>query len=162
MKKDGKTLFEYLSILLKNWKWKLLGRVRLFATPWTIYSPWNSPGQNSGLGSLSLLQGIFPTQGLNPGLPHCGRILYQLSHFTKRYIIYSIYSYNQLIHMNNSSTLRILGKYIHNFLQNYLKINTSVIQVLLAWNLIDLIIANTGIFVQVWRRTLMEILFKCD
>ena len=32
------------------------------------------------MGSLSLLQGIFPTQGLNPGLPHCGRILYQLSH----------------------------------------------------------------------------------
>ena len=31
-----------------------------------LYSPWNSPGQNTGLGSLSLLQGIFPTQGLNP------------------------------------------------------------------------------------------------
>ena len=44
------------------------------------YSPWSSPGQNTGLGSLSLLQGIFPTQGLNPGLPHCRRILYQLSH----------------------------------------------------------------------------------
>ena len=41
---------------------------------------WNSPGQNVGVGSLSLLQGIFPTQGLNPGLPHYGRILYQLSH----------------------------------------------------------------------------------
>ena len=35
---------------------------------------------NTGVGSLSLLQGIFPTQGLNPGHPHCGRILYQLSH----------------------------------------------------------------------------------
>ena len=32
------------------------------------------------MGSLSLLQGIFPTQGWNPGLPHCGRILFQLSH----------------------------------------------------------------------------------
>ena len=42
--------------------------------------PWNSPGQNSGVGSLSLLQGIFPTQGLNPGLLHCRQILYQLSH----------------------------------------------------------------------------------
>ena len=41
---------------------------------------WNSPGQNAGVGSLSLLQGIFPTQGLNPGLPHCRRILYQLNH----------------------------------------------------------------------------------
>ena len=39
-----------------------------------------SPGQNTGGGSLSLLQGIFPTQGSNPGLPHCGQILYQLSH----------------------------------------------------------------------------------
>ena len=44
------------------------------------YSPWNSPGQNTKVGSLSLLQGIFSTQGLNPGLPHCGHILYQLSH----------------------------------------------------------------------------------
>ena len=44
------------------------------------YSPWNSPGQNTGVGSLSFLQGIFPTQGLNPGLPHCRRILYQLGH----------------------------------------------------------------------------------
>ena len=42
--------------------------------------PWNSPDQNTGVGSLSLLQGIFPTQGLNPDLPHCRRILYQLSH----------------------------------------------------------------------------------
>ena len=42
-------------------------------------SLWNSPGQNTGVGSLSLLQGIFPTQGSNPGLPHCRQILYQLS-----------------------------------------------------------------------------------
>ena len=45
-----------------------------------IYSPWNSPGQNTGVGSLSLLQGIFPTQGSNLGLPRCRQILYQLSH----------------------------------------------------------------------------------
>ena len=37
---------------------------------------WNSPGQNTGVGSLSLLQGIFPTQGSNTGLLHCRRILY--------------------------------------------------------------------------------------
>ena len=48
--------------------------------PYGLYSPWNSPGQNTGMGSLSLLQGIFPTQGSNPGLPHFGQILYQLSH----------------------------------------------------------------------------------
>ena len=43
-------------------------------------SPWNSLGQNTGVSSLSLLQGIFPTQGSNPGLLHCGQILFQLSH----------------------------------------------------------------------------------
>ena len=72
----------YLSLILVfpfvKWKWKSLSRVELFATPWTIQ--WNSPGQNTGVGSRSLLQGIFPTQGSNPGLPHCRQILYQLSH----------------------------------------------------------------------------------
>ena len=55
---------------------------QLCSTLWPhgLYSPWNSPGQNSGVGSLSLLQGIFPTQGSNPGLPYCKWILYQLSH----------------------------------------------------------------------------------
>ena len=48
--------------------------------PHGLYSPWNSPGQNTKVGSLSLLQGIFPTQGSNPGLLHCRQILYQLSH----------------------------------------------------------------------------------
>ena len=48
--------------------------------PHGLYSTWNSPSQNTGVGSLSLLQGIFPTQGLNPGLPHYGPILYQLNH----------------------------------------------------------------------------------
>ena len=41
---------------------------------------WNSPGKNTGVGSYSLLQGIFPTQGLNPSLLHCKQILYHLSH----------------------------------------------------------------------------------
>ena len=61
-------------------QWNLFCHVQLFTTPWTIYSPWNSPGQSTGVGSLSLLQGIFPTQGSNPGLPHCRQILCQLSH----------------------------------------------------------------------------------
>ena len=45
-----------------------------------LHSPCNSPGQNSGVGSCSLLQGIFQTQGSNPGPQHCRQILYQLSH----------------------------------------------------------------------------------
>ena len=48
--------------------------------PHGLYSPWNSLHQDTGVGSLSLLQGIFPTQGSNPGIPHCRQILYQLSH----------------------------------------------------------------------------------
>ena len=45
-----------------------------------LYSPWNFPGQNTGVGSRSLLQGIFLTQGSNPGLPRCKQILYQMTH----------------------------------------------------------------------------------
>ena len=46
--------------------------------PHGLSSPCNSSGQNTGVGSLTLLQGIFPTQGLNPGLLQCRQILYQL------------------------------------------------------------------------------------
>ena len=50
--------------------------------PHELYGSWNSPGQNTGVGSLldSFLCGIFPTQGLNPGLLLCRHILYQLSY----------------------------------------------------------------------------------
>ena len=48
--------------------------------PHGLYSPWNSPGWNTEVGSLSLLQGIFPTQRLKPALPQCRQILYQVSH----------------------------------------------------------------------------------
>ena len=47
--------------------------------PYGLYRPWNSPGQNTGVVSCSLLQGIFTSQGSNPGYPHCRRILYPLS-----------------------------------------------------------------------------------
>ena len=62
--------------------WKLISNHLLnpgFDSLW-LYSPWNSPGQNTAVGGLSLLQGIFPTQESNPGLPHCRWILYKLSH----------------------------------------------------------------------------------
>ena len=59
-------------------------------TPWTVATrplcPWDSPGKNTGVGCRFLLQGIFPTQGLNPGpldykqSPHYRCILYWLSH----------------------------------------------------------------------------------
>ena len=48
--------------------------------PINACSPWNFPSQNIGVGRLSLLQGIFPNQRLNPALPHCRQILWQLNH----------------------------------------------------------------------------------
>ena len=68
---------EWLPSLCRNknrrcWKWSP-SVVSISLQPHGLYSPRNSPGQNTGVGSLSLLQGIFPTQGSNPGLPHCRR-----------------------------------------------------------------------------------------
>jgi len=45
-----------------------------------LLCPWISPGKNTGMDSLSLLQEIFPTQGSNLGLPHYEQILYHLSY----------------------------------------------------------------------------------
>ena len=63
---------------------ELLSHVQLFATLWTVAArllcPWNSPGKNTEVGCHSLLQDIFPTQGLNLGLVHCRLIHYHLSH----------------------------------------------------------------------------------
>ena len=73
--------------------------------PQGLYSPWNSLGQNTGVGSLSLLQGIFPTQGLNPGLPHCRQILYQLSHKG---------SLRQSEHLSNFSTILFFEDVVYN------------------------------------------------
>ena len=69
--------------LTKSWTWTQLTK-RPSEVKWSeshsvmsnpllpcgLCSPWNSPGQNTGVDSCSLLQGIFPTRGLNPGLPH--------------------------------------------------------------------------------------------
>ena len=65
--------------LLARWKVKLGESCPVISDslwPHGLYSPWNSPGQNTGVGSLSLLQGIFPTWGSNPDFPYCRRILY--------------------------------------------------------------------------------------
>ena len=59
--------------------WESCSVVSRSLRPRGLYSPWDSPGQNTGVSSLSRLQGIFSTQGSNPGLPHCRQILYQLS-----------------------------------------------------------------------------------
>ena len=93
-KQNLKTTFIFLEswgIELLNTVWSLFILLQHFPTLfWSSvisyslwhhgpYSPWNSLCQNT-VGSLSLLQGIFPTQGSNSGLLHCRQILYQLSH----------------------------------------------------------------------------------
>ena len=54
---------------------KSLSHVRLFETPTRLLCPWDFPGKSTGVGCHSLLQGIFPTQGLNPRLLHCRQML---------------------------------------------------------------------------------------
>ena len=91
----SKVFIEFVTILIQFhdlvfWPWGMwvLGSLKsesrsvVSASLWPHgqYSPWNSPGQNTGMSSLSLLQGIFPIQGSNSGLPHCRQILYQLNH----------------------------------------------------------------------------------
>ena len=71
-------LLTFIAFTFRRVKWKSPSCLRLFATH-GLYSPWNSPGQNTGV-RISLLQGIFPSQGLNWDLLHCRRILYQLNY----------------------------------------------------------------------------------
>ena len=64
-------------------KLKLLSCVQLFATPWIVactklLHPWDFQGKSTGVGCHCLLQGIFPTQGSNPGLSHCRQTLYRI------------------------------------------------------------------------------------
>ena len=83
--------------IMKSWHYRIIQEMIFFAfkiesesenhwvvsnslQPHGLYSPWDSPGQNTVVGSLSLLWGISPTQGSNPGLLCCRQILYQLSH----------------------------------------------------------------------------------
>ena len=67
-----------------SWELKLLSRVWLFAVPWTVayrlLHPWNFPGKSIEVAFHFLLQGIFPTQGSNLGLPRCRQMLFPLSH----------------------------------------------------------------------------------
>ena len=68
-----------------------------------LYTLWTSPGQNAVVGSHSLLQGIFLTQGQNPSLPHCRQIHYQLS--PKRLI-----KHDALIRWETMNTLLLFSR----------------------------------------------------
>ena len=78
---------KYTTVLFE-WKWKVNVNHTVISTslwshglqPARLLCPWNSPGKSPGVGSHSLLQGIFPSQESNLGLLHCRQILYCLSH----------------------------------------------------------------------------------
>ena len=69
-------------------------KMRLSKQPARLLCPWNLPGKNIGVGSHSLLQGIFLTRGLNLGLSHCRQSLYHLSH--QGSLIYFTHSINNV------------------------------------------------------------------
>ena len=73
-------------VIFNRWQRDVLSHsvVSYFLWPRGLYPirllcPWNSPGKNTGVGCHALLQGIFPTQGSNPGLSHCKQILFFFS-----------------------------------------------------------------------------------
>ena len=86
--------------------------------PHGLYSPWNSPEQNIGVGSLYLLQGIFPTRGSNSGLLHCRQILYQLSHKgsprTLEWVAYPLSSGSSQLR-NRTSVSCVAGRFFTNW-----------------------------------------------
>ena len=70
-----------------------------------LYTPWHSPGRNTGVGSLSLLQGIFPAQGLNPGLLHCRRLAHEEGIFRNLTLIASMFIHLEKKMATHSSIL---------------------------------------------------------
>ena len=80
LRRQFSSSFAYSFIFLSFFNCKVRGNITQGCLTVRLYSLWDCPGQNTAVGSLSLLQGIFPTQGSNPGLPHCRWILCQLSH----------------------------------------------------------------------------------
>ena len=96
----------------------VLSHVQLFATPWTVAC--QAP---LSMGSLqaritcchALLQGIFPTQGSNPGLPHCRQILYHLSHQgSTRILEWVVYPFSRgsSWHRNQTEVSCIAGRFV--------------------------------------------------
>ena len=88
--------------------------------PYWLYRPRNSPGQNTGVGSRSFLQGICPTQGSNPGLPHCRCILYQLSHLGSPHSGWSV-----LIYLSNESLWSMRWLLLMSFEASFMELTVS-------------------------------------
>ena len=110
------------SVILNSVAWPHVSESRSVESdslrPHGLYSPWNSPGQNTGVSSFSLLQVIFPTQRLNLGLPHCRQFLYQLSHKgSPRILQWVAYPFSRQSSQprNRSGVSGIAGRYFTNW-----------------------------------------------
>ena len=114
--------------LWKKMKVKSLSHAWLFATPWIVawtklLRPWDFQGKSTGVGCHFLLQGIFPTQGSNPGLSHCRQTLYCLRHWiidTRNYfschiliLAYFTLGYLSIIFLNGASEFHISKFVLH-------------------------------------------------
>ena len=153
----------------------------LILQPHGIYSAWNSPGRSTGVGSQSLLQGIFPTQGsnpgllhyrwifptqrLNPGLLHCRWILYQLSHKgSPRILEWVTYPFSRGSSQprNQTSVSYIVGGFFTNWTSReaplicYPFLNSLISRMLYKWNdtlcnLLGLVLTKSSI--GLWKLT---------
>ena len=85
------------------------------------YGPWNSQGQNTGVGSHSFLQGIFPNQGSNPSFPHCRCILYQLSHKGSPFYMYVCIYLLHFVCYANCQREELEFIFLHNHLMSSLQ-----------------------------------------
>ena len=83
--------------------------------PTRLLHPWNSSGKNAGVGNHSLLQGIFPSQGLNPGLLRCRQILYQLRHqgspSSIQYLLGTIGTFDNLLLISYYKCLLLISSF---------------------------------------------------
>ena len=136
--------------------------------PRELYSPWNSPGQNTGVGSLSLFRGIFPTQGSNPGPQHCRQILYQLSHKgSPRVLEWVAYPFSSRSSWprNWTGVSRIAGGFFYQLIRKLTLILIAMWiktkqynQLPLRNSLLVLLITNRNNFESVWSR---QVVLKC-
>ena len=115
----------YWRYIKSTMKVKSLSRVRSFVTPWAVactrlLRPWDFLGKSTGVGCHFLLQGIFLTQGSNPGLPHCRQMLYHLSHLGS--------PKSTIVNIKNSCSYPWLRKFIHTKMVDEVKVSHGVFQ----------------------------------
>ena len=141
-----------------------------------LYSPWNSLGQNTGEGSISLLRGILQTQWLNTGISHCRQILYQLSHKGSPVILVWVaylFSRGSSSPRNWTVVSCIAGGFFTNWAHHYLigaVLKPQILIRLLIWDLIKIALTYihstmtsfkfTHVYFSEWNSTLLLLIYK--